>query len=1314
MGEAERSGAEEAPRSKELEALVKWFDGATGSVAMIRGRGGVGKSHLVDELLRLVTQRPQVAVFESRVPDAGGKSFHPFAEIAHQALLWAEQSSLTEEVVDPVYGDISGVLDHAVAEEEGDEGPSLDQKLRFFEGFRRLLTGLGRHARLLVVVRGLERADPDTLELASYLADELFGDPALDPEKSQPGLLVLTCRDDDLPAVVEDFIDEMVPRPSVQTVRLQGLDLEGLRRYVQSRHVLEKLLAASEGLPQELDALLDALPRNVEELFERKLAGLDPLEREALSALAVSGRSVSARLLAGVTGQPGRQVAKALNRLREEKILDRRISNGEFQFGFMRRRDLEVTERFLAKAERARLHSGWADALTEEPDQGATALIAYHQLRSETPARGVPLAIQAAETYAVGGALHAALEMLESALEVAEGELRVSILSRLAELSPLTGSPRRALRYVAEWKAALPPEQQGRAMQREAELFNAAGDYQAAQRLLEQARAHTPEDALLERAKIEATCAEALYHQFALGEANEAGANGLDLLAAAQGDSPTRLRLDLLNLMGKAAFAGGDLERAVQFFEETLTGAEKSGLASEQARALINLGLVRMQEGDLERAADHLKAGIDKAGEAGDLSRLAFGYLNLGTLLHQRGDLGPAMECYRECKSLFRRLGNRTQLARTLSNFGNLLFLCGDLERARAHNEESRRLAQQSGVDRLAAVARVVAGVIAFEENKRTEGEAEIREGMSILRRVGSGERPVEAMLELVEGALRFQDPVSARSTLHEAKEALGESEISPSVRARLALLEGSLALAEGGNGAQAHFESARRLAQRLGRRMMLMEADLGLSRAALRAGEKEKSRQHLARAEAAADEISRGLPSDVRSGFEAGRSMRNIRIARAEIEGRALPVPNGAPPVSAPVKPAAHVERKQEWKRRYGGIIGTSPKLMKVFHILDRVAESEGTVLIVGESGTGKELVAEAIHRNSPRAKGPFVKLNCAALVETLLLSELFGHERGSFTGAHQRKIGRFEMAAGGTLFLDEIGDISLKTQVALLRVLQEREFERVGGGKPIKVDARIIFATNRNLPQMVRDGTFREDLFYRIKGIQVDLPPLRERRDDVVPLAQHFLAQYAAESGSMEKKLSPGACALLTRYGWPGNIRELENIVRSVALFAEGETMTDGDFDEYRELFQDGLEKGSEDSQGLEVPEYSAPTEPASSPPEAAPIPPDGPATSAPSISSEGTNGARSPDAVHRPGEGCQPEEAVERELLDQIFDGGVPLPELKKMIQLQAITRALRMTGGNITKAAEVLGMRRPRLSQIINGDDELKSLCQGANK
>jgi sigma-54 specific flagellar transcriptional regulator A len=380
------------------------------------------------------------------------------------------------------------------------------------------------------------------------------------------------------------------------------------------------------------------------------------------------------------------------------------------------------------------------------------------------------------------------------------------------------------------------------------------------------------------------------------------------------------------------------------------------------------------------------------------------------------------------------------------------------------------------------------------------------------------------------------------------------------------------------------------------------------------------------------------------------------------------------------------------------------------VFHILDKVAASDSTVLIFVESGTGKELIAEAIHRNSARSRGPFVKLNCAALVESLLLSELFGHERGSFTGAHQRKVGRFEMAAGGTIFLDEIGDISPKTQVALLRVLQEREFERVGGGRPIKLQARVLFATNRNLPQMVREGAFREDLYYRLKGITIELPPLRERPEDIGILAQHFLARYAAESATVERLVSKDAANMLSRYSWPGNIRELENIVRSVALFADGPEIERRDFDEYRELFEDSPAFAramvSEPRPVASAPRPSTPPVSVSAPPPAwTPPPPtdfepDGPDTDdeliVPASSGETHIGA------------------TEAALLTQIFQLGIPLGELKRRIQDEAIAQALRKTRGNITRAAEMLGMKRPRLSQIINASDALKELCQGVGR
>ena len=237
--------------------------------------------------------------------------------------------------------------------------------------------------------------------------------------------------------------------------------------------------------------------------------------------------------------------------------------------------------------------------------------------------------------------------------------------------------------------------------------------------------------------------------------------------------------------------------------------------------------------------------------------------------------------------------------------------------------------------------------------------------------------------------------------------------------------------------------------------------------------------------------------------------------------------------------------------------IIGAAPPMQRVFEIIDQVAPSKATVLISGESGTGKELVANAIHQRSPRAAGPFIKLHCAALAESLLESELFGHEKGSFTGAMARKDGRFSLADGGTLFLDEIGEISPAIQVKLLRFLQEHEFERVGGTQTIKVDVRVIAATNRNLLDEIAKGRFREDLYYRLNVVSLEMPSLRERRSDIAALVKFFIDRYAKDNGKAIEGCAPEALELLMNYNWPGNVRELENAIERAVVLSSGSSI-------------------------------------------------------------------------------------------------------------------------------------------------------------
>ncbi len=239
-------------------------------------------------------------------------------------------------------------------------------------------------------------------------------------------------------------------------------------------------------------------------------------------------------------------------------------------------------------------------------------------------------------------------------------------------------------------------------------------------------------------------------------------------------------------------------------------------------------------------------------------------------------------------------------------------------------------------------------------------------------------------------------------------------------------------------------------------------------------------------------------------------------------------------------------------------GIIGNSPAMRAVYRLVRLVAPSPSSVLLVGETGSGKELVARAIHRLSPRADGPYVRVNCGALSESLLESELFGHVKGAFTGAIDNKTGRFEAAHGGTIFLDEISSMSAKLQVKLLRVLQEREFERVGESRTIKVDARVVAATNQLLEDEIDAGRFREDLYYRLNVVPVHLPPLRERREDIPALARHFLARYSEENRREAPDLPSGVLKVLMAHDWPGNVRELENCIERAVVLSNGEPLT------------------------------------------------------------------------------------------------------------------------------------------------------------
>ena len=302
--------------------------------------------------------------------------------------------------------------------------------------------------------------------------------------------------------------------------------------------------------------------------------------------------------------------------------------------------------------------------------------------------------------------------------------------------------------------------------------------------------------------------------------------------------------------------------------------------------------------------------------------------------------------------------------------------------------------------------------------------------------------------------------------------------------------------------------------------------------------------------------------------------AVKDVRTAVETIKGGAydyVTKPFDVDEILALVRQAAErraLEREVHYLRAeldraqgFDALIGRHPSMVRLYELIAQVAQTPATVLIAAESGTGKELVARAIHRQGPRRAQPLVAVNLAAIPDTLLESELFGHEKGAFTGAHARKMGKFELAHGGTLFLDEVGTLRVDLQAKLLRALQEREIERVGGTRPIRVDIRLIAATNRDLESVVADGQFREDLYYRLNVVSVRMPALRDRQEDIPVLARHFVSRYGDEAGRVVRGLSPEAEMMLQNHSWPGNVRELQNVIERAIVLGSGDLVLPGD---------------------------------------------------------------------------------------------------------------------------------------------------------
>ncbi len=1265
---------------------------------VLHSRHGGGIDSVLRELRRALLAERE-SLFEGNCrPD--GATYRPLREIVSRWTRTLEDLGALDAETEALIAHVATSLGLAApgvgaGSASGSEGPG---QLRFFEQLGSVLHTMSERIPAVIVVHDLHLADSATAAAVRFLVENVFSDPVgrcAAPGRRPPfaGTVVVTTSEAD--GGFDALQASLADREHCSFVGLGDIEEEQVRRFVNSPEVLEQLVQASGGVPENLRELFAALPRRIEDLYARRFDRLGRSERRVLEVLAVLGRPVKPDFLLRVA-EPGDDLP-SLAALTEQRLLVRQVSRGELLVDFPSAENRRLVHDAIPDDRRRMLHGRVAALLEERSRLGEPVdieTIAHHYLSSNVDPKAVSYAIEAAERLHISWAWQRAREVLLEALpRVREPAERLAVLERLVELGAGLGMHGDAIARADELLALVGPERRAVVLRKRGEIRLETGEFDLAVADAEAARADSGDDlALDERLRVAALLAEALYGRGDYDAAVASARASRELAPRRPTGEVARQIVRLTNTIGKVFLFLGRYDDALAEFAANGELARSEGLGQEEVRALFNQGTIALQQRRYDAAERTFRRCLEFRAEVANPVTRSFLELNLGVIYHKTLRYGDALRAYLESLARFRQSGNDLQYAVAAMNLGSLYETLGDHGRARTLLDASIAISERRRMRYFLGRALYVLGTLDLLEERWESALGSLERAAELLGRTGStfaGRiRVALARAQHGLGNAAARDALMAEALEDaagpESEELLGEHALYRGVFAHADrdLEQGAAALADAVDifGRNEQHE-----------RVWLAQGWLGLNVAAR--GDTAAALRLLEAAVARIAQIAEEVPESLRATYRDAPERRLFRDALDALrQGRRI---EATGPV--PAAESAHDAGFRRWRKRYEAIVGDDERLLQLLRVVDRISDSTSTVLIQGESGTGKELVAEAIHQQSSRREGPFVKVNCAAFVETLLLSELFGHEKGAFTGALARKKGRFELADGGTLFLDEIGDISANTQVALLRVLQEHTFERVGGGETLHADVRLICATNRNLEEMVRAGTFRLDLYYRLKGVVVELPPLRDRRADIPQLIAHFCAQLA-KSGGRRRRFSRDALEWLVRYSWPGNIRELENFVRSMLLFVDGEHVELSNVLQFEDFFADGSFVDRVDDAVLGACARAAhAAEPAGAPP----VQLAAGAASAPA-------GAESPAAA--PVDVSVDDLSIVTRLADAAYGSGLGLSDLKDRLEVELIRRALVEAGGNIAHAARLLDMKRPRLSQIVNGTPELEELRQ----
>jgi transcriptional regulator with GAF, ATPase, and Fis domain len=1174
----------------------------------------------------------------------------------------------------------------------------------FSDTLCRLWSVLSRDMPAVLMVLNARHCPPSECKTLNHLTSFFFADPIeqLTPELESMnqgrGRLVYLREGAEFPVRLEGV-------PTVD-VDLRGSAEESVRKFLADPQIIRRFVKSTGGDPQRLGELVESLPGDVRNFWLYRYERLKALERSLINILAVAGEPILVDALHDATAlmQASEYFARSLRRLTEMGFLSRKISSGAVQIHIASPDFANSVVEKLAAENRRAIHKALADAVQSRADGDfADEFLARHYIAAGDGEAGLRHGRRAAKRLISRRAYERAQALLDSLLALAASDDdRREIHAQLIEAHVGLGNPRKALTHCASLADLVDEGVSTLRLQcQTGRLLNHIGEYERAAELFEEVAGAADGEAELRELWAEAQLGEgeALFSQ---GHHRSAESRAFTVIeqiqAAGENDSPTgaqaAMDMSLLkarNLAGKVAVLRGECPDARELFEQNRALAVDWGWDDEAARAEANLGLVALQQKNFSDALERLERAQTMARSPAAIRR-AYALINLGIVHQRKGHYEEALRHYLEGLRASRQEGDDAGYAMAAYNLVTLYQDVGAFGRARSIIEHLQELQSRGeGTQFLGDLPTVVLGSLLLDERNYAEALQAFAGLIDSPHESTAASLPArEARLRSVEAHLALgQREVAERivAEFAQSEDELPDNDASdgglsdggesqPQLVALYELARASLALDEGdADAALSRCRGAAELARSAGHGRDALRISGVLARALLETQRPQEARSLLERELQQLRQKARAVPEAHRDDFfsvpvhqELVELLRQLKgEIPEEFEANAAVDKSAEAPASATNSgnSQANVDDPafRRWRSRYKKIVGESPRLHHLFHVLDRVAASDSPVLLLGESGTGKELMAEAVHTESARADAPFIKVNCAGFVEDLLLSELFGHVKGAFTGAVAEKVGRFELADGGTIFLDEVGDISAKTQVALLRVLQEGSFEKVGATRTQQVDVRLVCATNKNLEEMVQRGEFRLDLYYRLKGVVMEMPPLRERRADIARLVLHFGREYAR--GQKPKKFSTEVMRFLAAYSWPGNIRELQNFVRSILLFVEGDTVEMSHVHDFGEFFAGG-------DVDLELPEVDF---------------------------------ALQLDDYEDVGEVYEdPEQA----LVEQIIAEGLSLANIKTRLEFESIRRALIETGGNITRAAEMLQMKRPRLSQIVNSTAELLTL------